>query len=1101
VGRERELQSLASALAEAKAGRGRLLALVGEPGIGKTRTIEEFQRVAELPDARVLWGRCPEHEGAPAYWPWMQVLREYVQRWPGADLAELLGTAAGDLARLVPEIAARLADVPPPPTLDPEPSRFRLFDGVATFFRRATEQEPLVLVLDDLHWADQASLLLLGFLAPEIRRTRLLIVVTYRDIEMRRLARHFTEVARASERITLPGLRPDQVVDFVHRNVAVMPSDGLVTNLYRVTEGNPFFLGEVVRMLTASGKLGVEDLDEDAIEIPDEVREVIRRRVEPLGAEGRRLLVMAATLGREFELRVLQAASAFPPERVLDELAAAAAAGLIREVAGSAGRFRFSHALVRETLYGDLGPVERAELHRHVALAIETLHAGSGEAPVAALARHFFHAAPLGDAGKAVDYALLAGERALALLGYEEAVRHYERGLEALALQPSEEPTRMRLLFALGDAAWRAGDAIKARDNFERAAQSARALGSAEALARAAVGFGRVSSETGAVDHALVGLLEEALRGLDEGDSALRAALLARLAMALYFSREEERRAALSEQAVAMARRVGDPSALVFALITRHFVLWGPGSVSERLAVTDEALRVAVQLPDRQPAFEIQRWRILDLQELGDMPAADAELDGYARRADEIRLPTYRWHAAVVRTMRLLLVGHFAQAARMAAEAMAMRQHGYGSQSGQCYLIQVFVVYREQGRLAELDPAFTALARWYPALPVWRCGLALLRAERGRPDWARALVAPFAAEGFAGLPRDGNFIPALTLLAELAHALEETRWAEPLYALLLPHVDRHVIVGPSAACYGSAARYLGLLAATLGHVEEAREHFEHALEMNARVGARALEAYTCYDYARFLLAHETVMPSRAVSELLDVARRAAEEFDMPRLREKLAALEATGKAGAASEPPREVAATIRKTGDYWVMTFGTDSLRLKDSKGLVYLSTLLLNPDREFHALDLATGGASDAGAVAVRRDHEADLVPGGLGDAGDLLDAEARAAYKARLGELREELEEAESFNDPGRAARAQEEIEILTRELSRAVGLGGRSRKAGSVPERARLNVTRAIGAVVRKVESEHPALAEHLNATVRTGTFCSYKPDPRLRVRWEG
>jgi hypothetical protein len=496
----------------------------------------------------------------------------------------------------------------------------------------------------------------------------------------------------------------------------------------------------------------------------------------------------------------------------------------------------------------------------------------------------------------------------------------------------------------------------------------------------------------------------------------------------------------------------------------------------------------------------MQRWHILDLQALGDMPTADAEFDEYARRAEEVRLPTYRWHATVMRAMRMLMIGHLDKGERMAAEAMAMRQHGYASPAGQCYMIQQFVVSRERGRLAELDQPMTSLSRWLPALPIWRCGLAYLRAETDQVDWARALVAPFAAERFEGLPRDMNFIPALSLLAELAHQLDETRWAELLYPLLAPFADRNVIVGPSAGCYGSAARFLGMLAATLGRTDDARAHYEQALAMNARIGARMIEAYTRYDYARLLLRLDEPEARAQAAELVAAARRAADELELPRLQARVAALGNVAEPSASAAAVTEIPAGVQKSGDYWTVTFGTKALRLKDTKGMAYLATLLLNPEREFHALDLA-GGAPSGGAVESARAADPDLVAGDLGDAGEMLDAEARRAYKARLVDLKEELGEAERFNDPERAAGLRAEIDALTGELARAMGLGGRSRKAGSIAERARLNVTRAIAAVQKKIVAEHPGLAEHLNATLRTGIFCSYNPDPRLRVRWRG
>ena len=1069
VGRHAELAALEQRFAEAVAGRGSFVGLAGDAGIGKTTLLEELVARAAIPDERVLWGRCLAHEGVPPYWPWTQAIRSYVERADPAALRADLGPGAADMAQLVPEVRERLPDIGTAPRIDPEQARFRLFDSVASFLRRASARRPLLLVLEDLHWADRASVLLLAFVAPELRRTSVLVAGTYREVEMRGLPQLFGEVAQAGTHVLLRGLDRKETADLIQRSVSRVPTEGVVADLHRITEGNPYFLGEILRGPWAPG----------SGELPEGVREAIRRRLAPLSAEDRRLLAMAAVFGREFDLAPLAVASEQPADRLLGRLAPAVTAGLVAEVPGTIGRFRFTHALVRETLYEDLAPSGRAELHRLVALALETLHASAVEPPLAELAHHFFHAAPLGGAARAVDYAERAGARATAQLAYEEAVSHYARGLEALGLEAPDEPRRLALLLALGDACWRAGAHDRARAAFERAMRSARLLAAVDGMARAALGFGRASPERGAADPTLIAMLEEVLAALDPRDSALRAMLLARLAMAIYFMRAEERREALAREAVEMARRVGDPDALVAALITRHFMLWGPGPVEERLAVMAEAAAVADRLQERQSMFEVQRNRLFDLYEVGDVTTADLELETYTRQAAAVRLPTYRWHAIVVHAMRSLMAGRFDEAERLAMEAMATRQDSHASARGQMYVIQLFVILREQVRLAELEEPLRAITRTYPALAVWLCGHALAHAELGRAAAARALVAPLVAHGLADVPRDGNLLACLVMLAELAYLQEDERLAELVYPLLLPFAPRNMVFGMSAASYGSAERYLGMLAATLRRPEDASRHFEAALAANTRLGARPLVAYTRADLGRLLLELGAKSDRVRAGELLDAAERTAVELDMPRLRARIARLPRSAPAPK-SAPAAAATAILRRDGTSWIVGYGGRSFTLPDMKGLGYLATLVASPGREFHAIDL--GGGSD------------------LGDAGEMLDAEAKARYKERLADLQEELEEAQQFNDLERAARAEHEIGFLTDELGRAVGLGGRTRRAGSAAERARLNVSRAISAAVKRIGGQERALAEHLTATIRTGLFCSYNPDPRLVVRWE-
>ena len=386
VGRNAELAALEHRLADAVAGRGSFVGLAGDAGIGKTRLLEELVARAALPDDRVLWGRCLAHEGVPPYWPWTQAIRSYVERAEPAALRADLGPGATDMAQLVPEVRERLPDIGTAPRIDPEQARFRLFDSVASFLRRASARRPLLLVLEDLHWSDRASVLLLTFVAPELRRTSVLVAGTYREAEMRGLPQLFGEVAQAGSHVLLRGLDRNETADFIGRSVARVPTENVVAELHRITEGNPYFLGEIMRGPSAPG----------TGELPEGVREAIRRRLAPLSAEDRRLLAMAAVIGREFELAPLAVASEQPADRLLGRLAAAVTAGLVAEVPGTIGRFRFTHALVRETLYEDLPASGRAELHRLVATALETLHASAVEPPLAELAHHFFHAAPLG---------------------------------------------------------------------------------------------------------------------------------------------------------------------------------------------------------------------------------------------------------------------------------------------------------------------------------------------------------------------------------------------------------------------------------------------------------------------------------------------------------------------------------------------------------------------------------------------------------------------------------------------------------------------------------------------------------------------------------
>jgi tetratricopeptide (TPR) repeat protein len=437
---------------------------------------------------------------------------------------------------------------------------------------------------------------------------------------------------------------------------------------------------------------------------------------------------------------------------------------------------------------------------------------------------------------KAIDYAVRAGKRATSLLAYEEAASHYERALQALELKEFEETQRCELLLALGDAQRKAGDAAKAKETFRRAADIARKLGASEQLARAALGFGEVSFKLGIVDEIGVGLLEEALSALGEKDSALRARVLARLAHKLYFSAASaERRALLSQEAVEMARRVGDTTALASVLDNRHWALWGPENVEDRLATATEILQLAEKSGNKEMALQGHYWRLIDLLELGDIPAGDIEIEACAGLAEELRQPHQLWYVALAQAMRSLLAGRFEETEQLTQQALAIGQRAQDPDAAPTFGVQIFALRREQGRLQELEAAVEGFIEQYPALPSWRCALALLYRELGREAEARAEFEHLAASDFAGLPQDQLWLISVTILSEVCVFLGDIRRAETLYQLLLPYAGRNVTLA-EVACVGPASYYLGLLATAVARWEEAVRHFEDALEMNAKMG-------------------------------------------------------------------------------------------------------------------------------------------------------------------------------------------------------------------------------------------------------------------------
>ncbi|HEY7496600.1 MAG TPA: AAA family ATPase, partial [Candidatus Tectomicrobia bacterium] len=1117
------MAALHMALAEAVAGHGRLILLAGEPGIGKTRTVHELAAAAAQLQVQVLQGRCYAGEGAPPFWPWVQIIRSYIASCAPETLLAEMGVGAAAIAQVLTEVRLRLPDLPVPPTLAPAEERFRFFDSLTTCLKNAAHRQPLVLIFDDLHWSDKPSLLLLQFLARELQAARLLFVGTYRDVALDRqhpLTPILGDLAHLPgyQCLFLQGLSQSEVARFIELTVGVPPAEAVVAPLHRQTEGNPFFLTEIVRLLVMEGgPAALHAPLSSRLVLPQGVRDAIERRLQTLAAPCQRLLTLASVIGRTFDLETLARVSGMARDQLLPLLDRAVAAQVITESRRALGRYRFAHALMRETLYTNLPTAQRIQTHRQIGAMLEErfgLHATprplpppgqsltTGAEPVLAqLAYHFFEAARGGDDGeKAMRYAVQAGEQATALLAYEEAAAQYERALQTLeCVQPTDARRRCELLLALCGAQTKAGDVLQARQTLLRAANTARHVGAPALLARAALGLETVGVEVGLVDQPLVTLLEEALEALGDGDSALRARVLARLAQELYFSASAvARRAMLSQQAVAMAQRVGDPTALAAALDSRRLDLWGPGDVQDRLAMATETIRLAEAAGDRERAMHCRNDRITDLLELGDMPAVEVEIDTYVRLAENLRQPRYVWSGLTFRGMRLLMEGRFADGQRLIEEAWALGQSVQRHIATNVYTAQLFSLHREQGRLQELEGAIKDFVAQAPTMPAWRSALASLYSELGRMAEARHEFERLAANNFADLPRDENWLIGVTLLAEVCAFLTDARRAALLYDLLLPYTGHNVVIGDAAACNGAVARPLGLLAATLRRWEEAARHFAAALAMNQRLGASPFVARTQCEYAAVLLTRSRPGDAAPARELLDAALYTAQKLGMQGLETRVRALQQQGPhelapaplpvSTAAPQEARQGDNVFRQDGDYWTLSYQETMCRLKDIRGLHYIARLLHAPGQEFYALDLVTTlGAGQR--LAVTPEAVPDLVMPPQHDVGGLLDASAKAAYKRRLHDLQAELADAQRCHDPARVAKARIELEWLTDELAAAVGLGGRNRKVASGAERARSTVTKSIKAAVRKICQHHPALGHHLTTHIKTGMFCQY------------
>jgi class 3 adenylate cyclase/tetratricopeptide (TPR) repeat protein len=898
VGRDRELTELEASLEEALSGRGRVGLLAGEPGIGKSRLADEFAARARDRGARVLWGRCWEAGGAPAYWPWVQSIRSYVRETEPERLRVELGAGAATIAQMLPELRAVFPDLPQPTPVESEEARFRLFDAAATFLRNAASRRPIVLVLDDVHAADVPSLLLLQFVAGELRGIPILILATYRDVELDRdhpLRRTLAELARApaTRTLSLGGLSETEVSQLIEMTTGQLSRDAVVRAIYGETEGNPLFVTEVVRLLDSEGML--DEVGEGAarrIVLPDSVREVIGRRLSLLSPECAEALTLASVLGRDFSLEALELLSERTADDLLDVLETGVAARLVADVPGSLGRLRFSHALVRDVLYGELSTLRRIRLHRRAAEVLERLYDRDLEPHLAELAHHFFEAAPAGDVDKAIDYSRRAGDRAVALTAFEEAVRLYRMALQALERQdPPGENLRCELLLRIGDAQARAGDTPTAQEAFLAAAAVARELELPEQLGRAALGYGgRFVWEAGRGDPHLVPLLEEAVAALPD-DSSLRAKLLSRLAGGpLRDEVDRRRRDALSKEAVEIAARLGDPAALAYVLDGRHAAVWWPENLDDRLDIATELVRVATEAGDSERILQGHHYRFIALLELGDMAGARAEVEAQARLAEELHQPTQLFYVATCRSTLAAFEGRSEEAERLTEEAF---HYGERAERAMAVISRRFLLYiirGSQGRLSELEEEIRASVDEFPTYVVFRCVLAHLYAELGRHGEAREPFERLAASGFSELPRNDEWVFGMALLADVAGFLRDAPASEVLYEQLLPYDGRNAVSAPDA-CIGAVARSLGVLAAIIGRYDDAVRHFEDAVAMNTRTGGRPWVAQTQSDSARMLLERGDLGDGDRAVELLTACRETARDLGSDGLLLKANALE------------------------------------------------------------------------------------------------------------------------------------------------------------------------------------------------------------------
>ncbi len=887
VGRDLEAAKLTAAWKTSLEGRRQAVLVAGEPGIGKTRLARELAATAQAAGATILYGRCDEELGL-AYQPFVEALDPYVATCPRDLLHAHVSVWGGELARILAELPRRVPEAPEPVKAEPDVERHRLFEAVAALLAAADDGAGVVLILDDLHWADKGTLLMLRHLLHTGEPVSLVLIGTYRDTDLSRshpLAEMLADLRRQDgvERIALSGLDPAGVEALVEAAAGQQLDEGgidLARAVHDETEGNPFFVGQVLRHLTESGAIYQRDgawaFDGDVSQlgIPEGVREVIGRRLSRLSERANTVLRTAAVVGREFPLALVAEVAEVDEDDAVDALDEATGARLVVEVNTNVDLYSFTHALVRESLYDELSTSRRVRLHKRVGLALER----KPESSLAALAHHFCEAAATGEVHRAAEYGLRAGQEALASLAHDDAVGHFARSLEVLdAASADDTITRGDLLVGLAEARNAAGDLEPARAAALEAAQIARRLDDGALFARAAlaacVGFPPVP------DADAEALLDEALSRVGDADSMLRSRVLGTLAQSPSSAsgRGPKRRDELSAEALAVARRIDDEDALVWALASRHDAIAGPATVEERLALSQEMLEHS---SGRFVGFG-HVYLCINYCELGDPAAAQKALDTYRAVCEQLRIPGGLTWARIWKTGFLLFAGRLAEAEASLMGWFGERRGINDDISMQSFGAQFFDLRRAQGRCEEVEPAVRSLAQDHPENPAWQTALVMLLSELDQRDEAGELFDHIAMDDFALIRADaGGFILNVALVSEAcAYLGDRHAQAKWLYDALEPYAGRNIVVG-AIVQIGAASRYLGRLAATMERWDDARDHFEDALAMNERMGAQPWLARTACEYAA-MLQLSGLRTSRSPDHLLTLARSLADEIGMP----------------------------------------------------------------------------------------------------------------------------------------------------------------------------------------------------------------------------
>jgi predicted ATPase/DNA-binding XRE family transcriptional regulator len=976
VARERELLLLHEHLGGAMGGQGRLVFIAGEAGRGKTSLLYEFARQAmdTRSDLIIAGGSSDVYTGqGDPLLPFRDIFRVLVGDFENASMSGMITRKlANRLSRALPATTETLLDYGPhlidtllpgwviearlaqnihfhpknaalllrlqgqrtrkPPSAASELRQDHLFEELTSTLNALAQHQPLLLMLDDLHWIDQSTAALLGHLVMRLKQSPILIIGSYRPegLTSRRPADGQGEYAQhplldvlseslrqyGHNRIDLDHFDPREELEFVNALLDLSANQfGMAfrDQLTRWTEGHPLFVVELLRDMRDRGNIlqgddgrWIASETMNWANIPGRVEGVIEKRITRLPDDLHFILAIGSVQGESFFAEVIAQVTQTDPGLLTRRLSTDLdqhhrlihSQGILHAGTQRITQYRFRHHLFQKYLYDHLAEAERMYLHEAVGNALEALFPDSASVealPAAQLARHF-QEAHLDE--KASRYLLLAGQNAARLLAFDDATNYFEQGLSGLKNLPATSEIsslEFELVLANAQALWHSGRVVAAVAGYQKSIEIARAQKDAEALARAALAYEQPRWRFNLDAELSQQFMREALVALGDEPSGLRVQVLVGLSRALLASGEQEELRATVNQAVQIAREIEDPLALSEALRVKAQIDRRPETTSERLATIQELITITRSINDLERLADGLDLYIYDLLELGQIELADEMIAAQRQCAQEIKQP-FQMHVAVVfQTMRAILSGEFDKAEQLAKEAAEISQRIGVADIDGIYGIHMFTIRREQGRIHEIAPLMKVVAASNPESSTWRPGLALIYSLLGEREECQAVFDSLVSDEFAFLPQDSLTVATLAYLSEVCAYLGDGDRAAVLYKLLLPYDSRTVVVGGATACFGAAGRYLGLLAATMSDWELAERHFEAASEMDAQIGAWPWLAHSQYEYANMCLRRGRTQDREQAIGLLNKALEAAKKMGMVHLEKKVADIQSHDK--------------------------------------------------------------------------------------------------------------------------------------------------------------------------------------------------------------